>query len=530
MTQALTRSGPLVVSLLARSLDDFARALDGGAADGADVVELRLDHVAAELLRRPRGLEWILERAARPTIAAIHGAEGFGTFEGGARERCEVLRGAATAGVDFVDIDERFLAELGDLPARRIVSTHAALPETDHLERTARRLDALARPGLDVVKVVPTTDDVRAAMGVLDWLATRPAGTTTAFVSGEAAAFTRLLAPAYGSMHVYAAPNVPSGDEGGAALQPAAPGQFSVAHVRAVWPSSAPARHTRVAAVVGRPIGHSAGPYVHGAACRATGVDALLVAIPLEALDHAPFFAAASRERWCGLSVTAPFKLDALAAADDCDGTTRALGAANTLTREPLLFARNTDAPAVRVALEAAGARLAGAEALVLGAGGASRAAVQALVDGGARVTVAARRAGAARELLAIGASAALALADLPSIGDAPDVIVHTTPLGTDGVGEVPIQDGLLRGAYVLDAVYRPRSTHLLQRCERAGGTPISGSSWFLEQAWLQHRRLFRDGYLERFGSAELPGEVEREAREAMGVALERWLDPRRTP
>ncbi|MEM9803139.1 MAG: hypothetical protein AAGA20_22665, partial [Planctomycetota bacterium] len=78
----MTDHGPLVVSLLAPTFDAFHAALAKGAADRADLVELRLDRVAPGVLADPTGIASIVAHARRPVIAAIHGAEGFGGFAG----------------------------------------------------------------------------------------------------------------------------------------------------------------------------------------------------------------------------------------------------------------------------------------------------------------------------------------------------------------------------------------------------------------------------------------------------------------
>ena len=133
------------------------------------------------------------------------------------------------------------------------------------------------------------------------------------------------------------------------------------------------------------------------------------------------------------------------------------------------------------------------ARAVVVGASRAAAAAGHALAEAGARVTIAARRAEAAEALagqLDCGASAV----ELGS-GEAdarPDVVVHTTPVGTGGAGAAPVPDAWLRpGCAVLDAVYRPARTPLLRRAEERGALPVMGE-WFLHQALLQHVAIYR--------------------------------------
>ncbi|QDV08570.1 Shikimate dehydrogenase [Planctomycetes bacterium Poly30] len=542
--------GPIVVSLLCRTLAAFREALDLGAAADADVVEFRLDHVARELLG-PGALAFgaLVDLAGRPTIAAIHGSEGFGTYGGSSADRGRVLAAAAGAGVTYLDIDAALLGEarLDGLATPRILSTHRELPAIDDasLDAVADELDALVRPGAgDLVKIVPATERAEDVIVLLDWLERRPAGSTIAFASGHASAFSRMAAPAFGSVLVYAAPaRIEEPRPSSPLLASAAPGQLRVSHLRAVWggrdgsQARVPGRATRLAAVCGRPIGHSASPVTHAAALRALGADALF--LPVAPTSFTTFANAVRQHpRWVGLSVTAPFKLKAIELATGehgagADAASSVIGAANTLyfdaEPERRFTASNTDAPAIGIVIaEAVVAEdFAGLSAVVIGAGGAARAAVHALAKRGAAVTVAARRIEAARALateMAASMDVGVGAADLRS--DAyrdlrPDIIVHTTPLGTDGIGEPEVPAEHLRpGVAVLDAVYRPRETALLRRAAAAGAIPISGERWFLLQAWLQHGTLFQDLYAGR----TLTPELEEAAQRAMGDALGRWL------
>lgn len=509
--------GPLVVSLVPRTFESLGRALEGGAAAAADLVELRLDHLAGEVRRDPGGLRSLVERAGRPVIAAVHGAEGFGTFAGDLQARRELLLAAASAGAARIDVDERFAREVGDLGVARIISTHRPAASASELDALAAELDALAVPGRDLVKLAPPAETAAQGVQLLGWLGEREPGTTVALSTGDAGAFTRMLAPAFGGALTFAAPAATEHVE----LPPAAPGQLSAAHVRAVWAGGAPSADAEVALVCGDPIGHSAGPVVHGAALGVTGVDGVLaptLAAPSQVLRLAP--------RLAGLSVTAPYKVDAMGLVGESSPEAESIGALNTIAVDEAGATRgsNTDAPAICLALEAAGAELMGSTALVVGAGGAARAAVHALRGAGATVVVAARRLDAAR---ALGPDRAITLDD---VGDlTPSVIVHATPLGTDGRGHAPVPDGLLApGVTVLDAVYRPRQTGLLGRARSAGATAVEGTEWFLRQAWLQHLVIFRRGYRARFGSDGPSGEVRAAAMAAMGRALDDWLGEQR--
>lgn len=523
-------SGPLVVSLLGQSVEAFEGALASGAAASADVVEFRIDHVARDVVRDPSLAEGLLQAAGRPVIVALHGSEGFGSFDGSVSERAAALLAWAEVGARWIDVDARFAKEVGraleGVDCGRIISTHAVAPERAALDRSARELDALGRDGRDLVKLVPACGSAEDAFEVLEWLSRRPPNSTIAFGSGACASFTRAWAPAFGSVFVYAAvsPEVRG-------LLPAAPGQVGANVLRRIWPGRAPDRGTKLAAVVGRPIGHSASPVVHGAAARVRELDAVLVAIAPESVDSMFRYENVAR-RVVGLSVTAPFKADAYSWAKVADEATKRMGAANTILADGGR-ASNTDAPGIASALRECGvagdrARTAAgrcgedATGLVVGAGGAARAAAFALSALGLGVAVAARRLARAEAVAGTVGGAGYALDDPELVKLRPVAIVHTTPLGTGGKGVAPVLDEHLRpGVAVLDAVYEPRRTALLERAEARGATPISGAHWFLGQARRQHEILF--------GEFESP-DCERRAAAAMATALDDWLGERTGP
>ncbi|MBK7874799.1 MAG: type I 3-dehydroquinate dehydratase [Planctomycetes bacterium] len=521
---------PIVVSILERSADALLRAAERAAPD-ADALELRLDALDAAAVEAlaPR-----LRALGKPVIAAVHGAEGFGTFAGPLEARFELLRAAAHAGAAFVDVDARFAAAFGPAPAgaRRIVSHHEKEGTPPELAALFDRVERAAASG-DVVKVVTHAACAEDGLRVLSELRARVARDAgrerTAFCSGERGAFTRVLAPLAGARFTYAAPadgaRTAPGQLDARALRAALASARTLRPPVAVWAGSALAA-TRWFAVLGRPVAHSWSPRLHGAVFRALARDAVYVAC--EPDDVAHFLALARELPFEGFSITAPFKTDALRAASEVAEDAAALGAANTIVRtESGWRASNTDAPAVRAALasacfsaskgtqssiraggpvsasgtEAHGAALGttsargaplgttslhGARALVVGAGGAARAAVWALVGAGAEVAVHARR-GAEADTLASAFGARSLTADAV-VRERFDVLVHATPAGSRASADacaVPVE-WLSPGMRVLDAVYRPAETELLRRARARGCVAVPGTTWFALQARLQ--------------------------------------------
>ncbi len=242
---------------------------------------------------------------------------------------------------------------------------------------------------------------------------------------------------------------------------------------------------TRLAAVIGHPVGHSLSPRIHNAAFAATGLDWVYVA-----LDVAPGEAVAALDGMralgiAGLSVTMPHKDAVAAAVDELTPEAAALGAVNcVVNRDGHLIGHNTDGDGFVRGLRAdLGFEPVGRHCVVVGAGGAGRAVVLALVRHGAERVVVINRdqrratvaAGLAGDRGAVGTVADLAAADL---------VVNATSMGmgADGSLAFPVE-GVPEGAIVVDLVYDPPVTPLLLACERRGIRATNGLGMLVHQA-----------------------------------------------
>jgi len=482
----------VVVSLLEEDLPGLRETLRL-QAPLADLVELRLDHLRDP---DPGALRELIASSPRPVIATVHGAEGFGDFAGGTEERLAILRAAAAAGASWVDVDWSLADELGEVPApcRRILSRHEKERTPTDLAALVEPIRARAREG-DRIKLVTHARNAEEGLAMMRFLREQR-GELIAFTSGAAGSFTRVLAPILGSPFTYAAPaRFPDRPLG----SPTAPGQLRVDELSSIAPATRLASSTSVFGVVGRPIGHSLSPAVHGAALRSAGLDAVYLAFEPE--DFGTFLDLATELGLAGLSVTAPFKEPARARAAEVDRESEASGATNTLVREESSWrGHNTDAGAVVGALRSGLlARAARGDpevppeeltVLVVGAGGAARAAARAVRILGAGLASTARRPERA-EALAAELGGRAVRADRLSRFDH-HALVHCTPAGSLAQpGALPFEEDALRaGTLVVESVYRPLETPLC-RLARARGCPVvDGGEWFVRQA-AEQVRLF---------------------------------------
>jgi len=244
----------------------------------------------------------------------------------------------------------------------------------------------------------------------------------------------------------------------------------------------------RRAAVLGQPVGHSLSPVLHTAGYKAAGLRGwAYTAVECGEAELAGFVAGLDAQ-WAGLSLTMPLKEVSLAVADAVDPLAAALGAANTLVRDPTggWTAYNTDAPGMTDALRAAGVTSARRLA-VLGGGGSARAALGTAHDLGADVTVFVRRPEAAEELRPVAHALGIGFT-VEGWGRAPDaatfdVVISTVPKG--GADALAVA-GWTPPTVVFDVLYDPWPTALAAGAQRAGCRVISGLELLLTQGARQ--------------------------------------------
>jgi shikimate dehydrogenase len=243
-----------------------------------------------------------------------------------------------------------------------------------------------------------------------------------------------------------------------------------------------------VAGVIGRPIGHSLSPALHGAWIQALGLDAIYA--PFESTD-AGFESVVRGLRIGGvrgLNVTLPFKELALGLSDRASEEAQAAGAANVLlfTAEGV-EARNTDCAGLLAAFDsqAPGHGLSGGAVVVLGAGGAARAACATLAAvrvGELRIVN--RTAARAKALAERFDGRAFGLDRAAAAFDGVTAIINTTSAGLADTEEIdwPL-DAAPEHAAVMDMVYNPLRTPLLAKADRLGMVTVDGLGMLIGQA-----------------------------------------------
>lgn len=247
------------------------------------------------------------------------------------------------------------------------------------------------------------------------------------------------------------------------------------------------------AGVLGWPLTYTLSPVIQNAAFRKVGLDWIYLQWPVPPEELGDAVAGLRALGAMGANVTMPHKEQIVKLLDGLSGDARAIGAVNTIQRlGHRLIGHNTDVDGFRAFLEEdAGADLGGKACLVLGAGGAARAVVKALLDlGAASIAIAARTPGRGEEVTAQVGHGDTRVCDWDQAGteaETADVVVNATPIGMREGDPLP-NTSFNSGQVVVDLVYDPPSTEMVERARSAGADAWGGLGMLVHQAAASFR------------------------------------------
>lgn len=191
-----------------------------------------------------------------------------------------------------------------------------------------------------------------------------------------------------------------------------------------------------------------------------------------------------------GLNVTIPYKNQIIPLLDALDPLSRSIGAVNTVKNQDGFFVGyNTDAHGFLETLERYRVPVKGSRYLILGTGGAAKSVYYALqtlpVESVAFVSRHPESDWIKDEKIWTYDTL---------VPDRGDVIVNTTPLGmTSKEARSPLDSRFLDGAtHVVDLIYNPRKTPLLQDGESLGLAVVNGLYMLVSQA-IRSEEIWND-------------------------------------
>lgn len=270
-------------------------------------------------------------------------------------------------------------------------------------------------------------------------------------------------------------------------------------------------------AVLGKPIAHSLSPVLHNAAYRALNLDNWFYDKHEVGETDLGSFLESLDSSWSGLSLTMPLKKTIQPYGTPCNSWARELHVANTAvfdwtgtcrngnTAIPAIRLYNTDVKGIELAFghafQAQGLKpqsVYSGEAVIIGNGNTATSALAACTEIPwlEHVTIVARHPGknAALEPLArkhiVGSDNPIDILGMDHAAEAlscADVAINTIPgLAADSIADMlEAEDTVIHGM-LLDVVYDPRPTKLMQAWRAHGGIAIGGEEMLLYQAMLQ--------------------------------------------
>jgi len=499
--------------------DAFERA-QAAVDAGARLIEWRGDALAA-LARAAEALGRLVAESPAPCSVTIRPAWEGGEYDGDDGTRAELFESLLAADGPPRYIDIELAAWTRDAALRRIVEharehqradiqTSLILSSHDFTGRPADLLQRIEQmtdePACDVVKIAWMARSLRDNLEAFELLRARQKP-TIALCMGRFGLLSRVLAKKCGALLTFVA------DANDAIT---APGQPTLDDLLNLYRFESITKHTEVYGVIGWPVEHSQSPAFHNDAFGRLERDAVYLPLPIPPeYEHfkATMWALRSDAElnFRGASVTIPHKEHLVRFIDETDGQieplAKQIGAANTLVvrDDGTAQCTNTDAPAAVEALcegmNIARDDLRGRKCAIMGAGGVARAIAVALADAGCDVIIFNRTQDKARAL-----AGELSLLNLPGqivpgkpgrigCGCFP-ILINCTPIGM-ATGPAPDQSpldvlgahegkALGEGVTVMDTVYAPLRTPLIEHAEAAGATVITGDAMFAKQAAMQ--------------------------------------------
>ncbi|MFT8704196.1 shikimate dehydrogenase [Bifidobacterium aquikefiricola] len=291
-------------------------------------------------------------------------------------------------------------------------------------------------------------------------------------------------------------------------------------------------------AVLGSPIAHSLSPLLHSVAYRRLNLSDWDYRRHNVHADELASFIASLDSTWAGLSLTMPLKKMVMPLGKACDRWSRTLNVANTAVLDwmaspgtaPTISLYNTDVEGIIKALEHAELSSDVTErssnddlhdAVVIGSGNTAASAIAAFSALGVRhVDIIARNEAAKHRLRQLCSelsmtSTSWSLDQIPRNISDRRYIVSTLPAhAADSVARLWISESIRLNAVVLDVVYKPRPSMLVNTCAQLGAVAITGEEMLIYQAIPQVALMTRTE------QAHMPADLDMTMRMAVQEAI----------
>lgn len=247
---------------------------------------------------------------------------------------------------------------------------------------------------------------------------------------------------------------------------------------------------TQLYGIIGHPVYHTCSPSMHNAAFQSLEIDAVYLPFSVTPEHLASAMEALRSLQIQGVNVTIPHKTKVIPFLDELELPALFTGAVNTIRNDQgRLIGTNTDGEGFIRALHAAGYSSRNKRVLLLGAGGSSRAILASLAKEGTDAIFLFNRTLEKAEQLVCDFQSHFPTVSIQTIHESVlqtlsiDWIINTTSVGMNGT-DLPISFpiSLLSLTLVVDIIYHPPVTPLLQQASAQGISILNGQGMLLHQ------------------------------------------------
>lgn len=263
--------------------------------------------------------------------------------------------------------------------------------------------------------------------------------------------------------------------------------------------------------LIGCPLGHSHSPKVHSMLgdyeyklyeISAENLPGFLKDCPLD-----------------GFNVTIPYKVAVMDYLDEISDNAKRIGAVNTVVKreDGTLYGDNTDYSGLEYVFDHNDINMEGKEVLIVGSGGASRMACVLCSDKGAkRIYIASRNPEKVKTNDTVDAIVA-SYEDIPY--ERIDIIINATPVGMyPNTDKEPVDiDKFANCGAVVDLLYNPLRTRLMQHADEKGITAAGGLGMLIAQA-VKASEIF--GFTPNGSFEDIVGRIEESLRPSLSNVI----------
>ena len=236
--------------------------------------------------------------------------------------------------------------------------------------------------------------------------------------------------------------------------------------------------------LVGENLSHSQSPEIHAEIMKQKGIDGTYEILEFSKETFAEGFNALKNSDYRGVNVTIPYKESVIPLLDDISQQAKYIGAVNTvLFHNGRAKGFNTDYNGFISLLDHNNITVKGKGAIILGSGGVAKAVVKALLDLGIYdLTI------VSRGKQNFHGNYTVSYEFFKEANCRSNLLINCTPVGMyPNVDVSPIPKEWIKTDAVIDMIYNPAKTLLLEYAEELGLKAINGSLMLKEQAMKSH-------------------------------------------